>query len=246
MESANIKFTSRCLWTCQYLPSVPWHWLLELLKGLLSSSSEQCRCYSTRGRCCQTFASFLHLIKKKNSEETSPQTHFQCVKRALLAPLLLYYTINNYHPLQKEFDLLEGISSHTHWTLHPAPHYGGGDCEQCHCAECKRPVFLVKQKALQWQRELRCGATIQHELQTAWVPTYTAAPPALLLWQITRRGRPTPEIQQVLKEELGTWNPGFHSCFFVRGLFDSRRKPGRECVLLFCEELGRWSIALIV
>ena len=46
---------------------------------------------------------------------------------------------------------------------------------------------------------------------------HAAAPPALLLWQITRRGGPTPEIQQVLKEELGAWNLGSQSCVFLYG-----------------------------
>ncbi|KAM7370643.1 hypothetical protein PAMP_010172 [Pampus punctatissimus] len=73
--------------------------------------------------------------------------------------------------------------------------------EQSHCAECMRPVFLMKQKALQWQRELQCNATIQPSCRQSGCP-HTAAPPTLLLREITQGRGGITEIQQALKEKL--------------------------------------------
>lgn len=116
-----------------------------------------------------------------------------------------YCMVNSYRPLQNRVWFAGGIVV---TLFHTAPHTLSlimeRNCEQSHCAECMRPVFPVKQKALQWQRELQCSATIQPSCRQCGCP-YTAAPPTLLLWQITPGRGAMPKIQQVLKEELETW-----------------------------------------
>ncbi len=79
------------------------------------------------------------------------------------------------------------------------------NCEQSHCAACMRPVFLVEQKALQWQGELQCSATIQPSYSQCGCP-HTAAPPTMLLWLITRRrGGPCQRSSRFRKR---SWKPG--------------------------------------
>ena len=96
--------------------------------------------------------------------------------------------------------------------------------------EYVRPVCVCvfppwKQKALQWQRELQCSATIHPELQTVWVPTHSCSSHTLLLLQITRgreRGGKARD-QAGPGRDAGNLNEASHP-------FDSLSEAGRECV----------------
>lgn len=119
----------------------------------------------------------LPRVWSENLTKTALQRHFQNVKWMLL--VLHFVSVNNNHPWKKERNFSHSLPH----TLSLIMEKKKKNCEQSHCAECMRLVFLAKQKALQWQRAPRCSATIQPSCRQGGCP-HTAAPPTLLLWQI--------------------------------------------------------------
>ena len=218
-------------WLCVTLERLQWktsplQWIFKLLKDFLGLFllSGQWAYYSTRGHCCQTFA-FLMLLSQKFDQKSWKKLHFRCMTSISSEIIFIAWSIIiTLHTVWFAGQL------QSHWTLHPSSHYGATLWTVSLCTlsmwglcVCVFPPW--KQKALQWQRELQCSATIHPELQTVWVPTHSCSSHTLLLLQITRgreRGGKARD-QAGPGRDAGNLNEASHP-------FDSLSEAGRECV----------------